>query len=42
MKLDFDKPTMRDRIYAVLDFIEIAYVGLCVIAAVCIVVYALV
>lgn len=42
MNNDFGKPTLRDRIYAVLDFIEAAYVVLCIIAAVCIVVYAFV
>ena len=42
MELDFDKPTVRDRIYAVLDFFEAAYLILCIIAAVCIVVHALV
>ena len=42
MNPNLDRPTMRDRIYAILDFIEIAYVVFCVIAAVCIVVYAFV
>ena len=37
----FDKPTIRDRIYAIIDFIEITYLILCIIAAICIVVYAL-
>lgn len=41
MNDDFYKPTMRDRTYAILDFFEIAYVILCVIAAVCVVVHAL-
>ena len=41
MNFNDDKPTMRDRIYACIDFFEAAYLVLCIIAVVCIVVYAL-
>lgn len=42
MKIDNHRPTLRDRVFAILDFFEAAYLILCIIAAVCIVVYAFV
>jgi len=40
MRFAYERPTIRDRIYALLDFFEAAYIVLCVIVAICLVVYA--